>query len=165
MDPLAQLQDIQLPDKIPNYPIAIGWWILAILSIAVIIFISLKIINYKKSRRPQKAALTQINTHQVISTSELVTILKWAALQYFPRENIANLYGKSFHLFLINSLPTKYQAKFEALAADTLVNMYQKEVPNETADNFAKASIYWLKHALPPKQNTLETPQVLEAKS
>ncbi|WP_175623854.1 DUF4381 domain-containing protein [Pseudocolwellia agarivorans] len=156
MDPLAQLQDIQLPDKIHNYPIAIGWWILAIICIALLLFISFKIIKNKKIKHSQQQALSKLSSTET-TIEECVTVLKWAALQYFPRKNIANLYGEGFYLFLQNTLPLQHQEKFKTLSADSLQNMYQKNSSVEENNNFHQASIYWLKHALPPKNNLAAT--------
>lgn len=150
MDPLAQLQDIQLPEKIHSYPIAIGWWLLALICIGLILFIVIKIINNKKLRRSQQQALSQLTSND--TTEQCVTSLKWAALQYFPRESVANLYGNDFHQFLIRTLPAKYQEKFTALSGNTLQDMYQKNNNSNNNDDFHQAAIFWLKHALPPKE-------------
>lgn len=165
MDPLAQLQDIQLPEKIHNYPLAIGWWVLAVICIALIIFISLKIINYKKIRRSQQKAIKEISSNDTLNVTDCVTLLKWAALEYFPRENVANLYGESFYHFLLTSLPIKHQDKFKALSADTFQNMYQKTQSENNNASFQQATKFWLNNALPPKQNKAPTQSIEEAKS
>ena len=165
MDPLAQLQDIELPNKINNYPIAIGWWLLAIICIGLILFVAIKVINRKKRQRSQKIALLQL-TSTTPTTEDCVASLKWAALQYFPRVSIANLYGENFHQFLITTLPNKYQEKFKVLSSDSLQKLYQKpiDLDNESTessgnnstnnDDFYQASLIWLNHALPPKPKT-----------
>ena len=165
MDPLAQLQDIELPNKINNYPIAIGWWLLAIICIGLILFVAIKVINSKKRQRSQKIALSQLTSNNP-TTEDCVASLKWAALQYFPRVSIANLYGESFHQFLITTLPNKHQEKFKALSRDTLQKLYQKPIDlddestdssndkSKSNDDFYQASLFWLKHALPPKSKT-----------
>lgn len=164
MDPLAQLQDIQLPEKINNYPIAIGWWIVAVICIALIIFISVKVINYKKARRLQKQAIEKINASENMKVAECITLLKWAALQYFPRENVANLYGESFYNFLVTSLPENRQDKFKTLSGNTLQTVYQKTPTNIDNKSFQQATSFWLKHALPPKSKELVPHSLMEAK-
>lgn len=155
MDPLAQLQDIQLPDKIHNYPIAIGWWLLAAICIIILLVVTFKILQYKKLRRAQKQALTTLNSieknAEPTEISEYVTILKWAASSYFPRENIAHLYGAGFNTFLLNTLPIKHKNHFQTLAGDSMQNMYQKKSAVTEKTQFHQACVYWLKHALPPK--------------
>lgn len=149
MDPLAQLQDIQLPEEIHNYPIAIGWWGLVLIGAALIIFITIKIIKHKQQRRSQQHALHQLKADDP-TIKHCVTTLKWAALQYFPRGNVANLYGENFHLFLLNALPLKHQENFKVLSGNTLQQMYQA-ITAEKDDQFYQATLLWLTHALPPK--------------
>ena len=43
MDPLAQLKDIHLPQAIPNYPMALGWWLLALIILLLVILTAIKI--------------------------------------------------------------------------------------------------------------------------
>ena len=157
MDPLANLQDIQLPEQIHNYPIALGWWILIISIIALIIFITLKILKHKKKAKLQQQAITQLLSNDP-NIENTLTILKWAALQYFPRQEVANLYGKSFQLFLTKQLPQKYKSEFERLCANTLDNRYQTNLKSEDIQNIHNAALLWLKRALPPeKPHSLHT--------
>ncbi len=51
MEPLAQLKDIHLPEQVNNYPLSLGWWLLAIVIVTAIIFIILRIKRSKKSKR------------------------------------------------------------------------------------------------------------------
>jgi ABC-type transport system involved in Fe-S cluster assembly fused permease/ATPase subunit len=164
VDPLAQLQDIQLPEKIHNYPFALGWWIIAVICIALVIFIIFKIINYKKARQVQQQAITQISSNSSMDIAECVAVLKWAALQYFPRERIANLYGESLHSFLLETLPENTHEKFKTLSNDSLQTMYQKDLSDTDNINFQQASAYWLKHALPPKSNSVANQTLTESK-
>ena len=164
MDPLAQLQDIELPEKIHNYPLAIGWWIIAVICIALLIFISFKIINYKKSRRLQQKAIAQIKSNNTLNTADCVAVLKWAALQYFPRKNVANLYGNNFHKFLLEALPNNHQEEFKNLSKDSLQTMYEKDLSDSDNISFQQASVFWLKHALPPKTNSVTNQTLMESK-
>lgn len=165
MDPLAQLQDIQLPEKINNFPLAIGWWIVAVIIIALLIFISLKVIQYRKTRHSQQHAITQLSSTETLNVAECVTVLKWAALQYFPRERIANLYGEGLYAFLLDTLPVNHKEKFKALSTDSIQTMYQKDIPENENNNFQQAAKYWLKHALPPKNNIASHNEISESES
>ena len=165
MDPLANLQDIQLPEQIHNYPLALGWWILIISIIVLVIFISLKILKYKKKAKLQQQAITQLMASE-LDIDNTLTIVKWAALQYFPRQDVANLYGKNFQVFLTKQLPEKYKNEFEQLCANTLEKRYQTTLKNEEIQNIHHAALLWLKHALPPIKhqsshiNTKENKQI-----
>ncbi|ASP46666.1 DUF4381 domain-containing protein [Cognaticolwellia beringensis] len=151
MDPLAQLSDIHLPSNVHNYPIAPGWWLLAILALALIIYTVVKLRQYFIKRKVQKIALKQLTTATEISS--IVAMLKWAALQYFPREKVAHLTGDAFKTFLITTLPTKQQDKFSELSAEHFNSVYQSDSASQKTDDFSAAAKLWLSYALPPKKD------------
>ena len=151
MDPLAQLSDIHLPNNVHNYPIAPGWWLIAVLVLAFIIYGITKIRQYYSKRKVQKLALKQLAATTEIST--MVTILKWAALQYFPREQVAHLTGEAFKVFLKSTLPVKHQSNFFELSGEHFTSVYQNDSASQISSDFSSAAKLWLKHALPPKQD------------
>jgi ABC-type transport system involved in Fe-S cluster assembly fused permease/ATPase subunit len=154
MDPLAQLSDIHLPANVHGYLIAPGWWLLAVIILALIIYGLLKLRQAMIKRQAQKMALKQLSTATDISA--MVVLLKWAALQYFPRSQVAHLTGNAFKSFLIATLPTKHQQKFTELSAEHFVSVYQSTTAstteNKTSAEFSSAAKLWLSHALPPKK-------------
>lgn len=153
MDPLAQLKDIHLPDQIHHYPIAIGWWILIVIVIASIVISVIKIKHYKKIRRAKSKAITHVK--QATSNQDIVSTLKWACLQYFPRETIAPLYGESFYGFLHTRIPSKQQENVSNTMKDPLNMSYQNNI-SEFDTEFQKAALLWLSLALPPKNKDKE---------
>ena len=150
MDPLAQLSDIHLPDNVHNYPIAPGWWLLAVIVLAILVYGIIKLRQYFKARKVQKQALKQLSTASEIST--IVALLKWAALQYFPRTHVAHLTGNKFKDFLMTSLPAKQQENFSTLSGEHFNSTYQSNVDEHSVDDFSAAAKLWLSHALPPKK-------------
>ena len=150
MDPLAQLSDIHLPDNVHNYPIAPGWWLLAVIVLAILVYGIIKLRQYFKARKVQKQALKQLSTASEIST--IVALLKWAALQYFPRAHVAHLTGNKFKDFLIKSLPVKHQENFSTLSSDHLNSTYQSNANEHNVDDLSAAAKLWLNQALPPKK-------------
>ena len=102
MEPLAQLKDIHLPEQINNYPLSLGWWLLVIMLVSVIIFIIIRVKRSKQLRRCQQQAIKQLKG-QTAENHITSSVLKWAAIQYFPRDHIASLYGLKFQDFLISS--------------------------------------------------------------
>jgi ABC-type transport system involved in Fe-S cluster assembly fused permease/ATPase subunit len=155
MDPLAQLSDIHLPANVHGYPIAPGWWLLAVIVLALVIYGLLKLRRVMIKRQAKKMALKQLSTATDISA--MVALLKWAALQYFPRPQVAHLTGHAFKSFLIATLPAKHQQKFTELSAEHFVSVYQSTTANTTASKvsaeFSSAAKLWLSHALPPKKD------------
>ena len=150
MDPLAQLSDIHLPDNVHNYPIAPGWWLLAVIVLAILVYGIIKLRQYFKARKIQKQALKQLSAAS--ETSVIVALLKWAALQYFPRAHVAHLTGDKFKDFLSESLPAKHQESFSTLSGDHFNSTYQSNANEQNVDDLSAAAKLWLNQALPPKK-------------
>ncbi|WP_114324666.1 DUF4381 domain-containing protein [Candidatus Colwellia aromaticivorans] len=149
-NPLA-LKDIHLPEQITNYPIAYGWWILAALILLAIVLIIVKLKQTAKRNQVKKQALAQLKNNVDINNSELISLLKWAAMHYFSRVELAKLYGESLQHFLLTQLPEKHQTRFTELSEQAFKNQYQAHFHNEVDTNFQQATLLWLKQALPPK--------------
>ena len=159
MEPLAQLKDIHLPEQINNYPLSLGWWLLVIMLVSVIIFIIIRVKRTKQLRRCQQQAIKQLKG-QTAENHITSSVLKWAAIQYFPRDHIASLYGLKFQDFLISSLPDKYQKNFLNMSTATFETLYQENSTTTSTqqlnDDFQQAALLWLKHALPPKNEKVQ---------
>ena len=149
MDPLAQLKYIHLPANVHSYPIAPGWWLLALVILALVIYGALKLRQYIVKRKAQRKALKQLSNTTDVSKN--VALLKWTAIQYFPRAQVAQLNGDSFKAFLIATLPTKQQQLFTELSGQYFTSVYQNDTANQMSDDFSAAAKIWLRYALPPK--------------
>lgn len=147
--PLAQLKDIHLPEPVHNYPIALGWWLLLASLLITIIVLAVK---WQKRRRLSKAkqlALRQLKNTD--NADQIVTLIKWAAFQYFPRQEIASLHGKQLIDFLQEKLNHKHREKFQTLCAEQLNSKYQPTENVESNSTLKQAAQLWLSQALPPK--------------
>lgn len=149
-NPLA-LKDIHVPDPITSYPIAYGWWILAALILLSIVIAIIKINKAAKRNQVKKQALAQLNNSLDINNNELISLLKWAAMHYFSRVELAKLYGDSLQQFLLKQLPEKHQKSFAKLSEQAFKNQYQADFHNEVDNKFQQATRLWLTQALPPK--------------
>jgi len=150
-----ELKDIHIPEQISNLPIAYGWWILAALLILILVITIIKIRRSAKRNQLKKQALLQLTNNPKMTISDTVAILKWAAMHYFSRTEIAKLFGSSLQSFLTSKLPANHQKKFTDLSEQGFINQYQaqgNENSNEQADeNLHQAATLWLTYALPPK--------------
>jgi hypothetical protein len=149
---LAQLKDIHLPEQVHNYPVAYGWWILLACLLIGLIFGIVKWQKNRKLSHAKKLALTNLNS--IDNNDEIVTLLKWSAFQYFPRNEVASLHGEQLEQFFISKLPIKQQEKFQMLCGQQLKNKYQpvENSSNETLNNtLHEGARLWLSQALPPK--------------
>ncbi|NQZ22905.1 MAG: DUF4381 domain-containing protein [Colwellia sp.] len=147
--PLAQLKDIHLPDPVHNYPIALGWWLLLA---GLLITLIILVIKWQKRRRLSKAK--QLALKQLKSTNnadQIVTLMKWAAFQYFPRQEVASLHGKQLLEFFKQKLKDKHQENFQTLCAEQLNSKYQPIENIESCNTLKQAAQLWLSQALPPK--------------
>lgn len=155
MDPLTQLNDIQLPTQVHNYPIAPGWWALTIILFVLIVWLFKRFKRHQSQNKAKKSALVQIQG--IKDTQTLMQLLKWSALQYFPREQIASLTGEQFKDFLVSSLPQKQQALFIDTISNHLNVVYQNPLVENNPQVFKElkaAILLWHNHALPPKRDT-----------
>ena len=163
MDPLAQLKDIHLPVDVHNYPIAPGWWLLMAAVLALVIFSVIKLRHYIVKRKAKNTALKQLST--VADNSATVALLKWAALQYFPRQQVAHLTGDNFKAFLVANLAAKQQEKFTQLSAEHFNAVYQNHGEKSQSEEFSQAAALWLKHALPPIKASLAASQISDTQA
>lgn len=150
MDPLAQLKDIQLPEQVNNYPLAPGWWILALILMILVVFSLRKYLAYRLRRKSKRQAIKQLQQSQP-NNQQVLTVLKWAAMQYFPRNQVAKLYGVQFQQFLGKNLPHKHQDNFALLCGDTFSQLYQGDFLEQNHEPLQQAALLWLKQALPVK--------------
>lgn len=106
---LAKLRDIHLPEPVGWWPLAPGWYLLAILSIVSLITIIFFLWRYYSNGRARRHALSLLATFQQqyerdansqLSAARVSELLKRVALVYFPREKVAGLQGESWILFL-----------------------------------------------------------------
>ena len=153
-NPLA-LKDIHLPEQISNYPIAYGWWILAALVLLTAVLIVIKFKQHTKRNQIKKQALIQLKNNVGINNSELISLLKWAAMHYFSRNELAKLYGESLRQFLLMQLPEKHQMRFTELSEQAFKSQYQSDDQNKVDLDFHKAVHLWLNQALPPKTSEI----------
>ena len=152
MDPLAQLADIETPAQIGQWPIAIGWWLLLAMLIVLSVVIVKKINQALAKKCIQKQAIKKLATN-TLSISEITQVVKWAAMHYFPRHEIANLSGEKLAAYLAGKLPKNKQQSFVDNCLPAWQQQYQISQSDDVKHTFQQASVLWLKHALPPRTN------------
>ncbi|WP_311567489.1 DUF4381 domain-containing protein [Photobacterium arenosum] len=146
-----QLADLHLPALPDPWPLAWGWWASALLVIILLALLYL-VVNQLKARRGLKAgkkqALRQLKHAQ--SVSELNTLLRQAALTYFPREQVAGLSGHQWMAFLDHRLPEQHRG-FVLLNDAWTQALYASETRDDIRDACRHQAEIWLRHALPPR--------------
>ncbi|MGL1958514.1 MAG: DUF4381 domain-containing protein [Colwellia sp.] len=159
--PTLQLNDIHLPEQISDFPVALGWWVLAIIIFIVVIWLVKKIVNHIALSKNKKIALKQLADNETMTRANSTALLKWAALHYFKRDQLAKLYGEKFQHFLAQQLPIKHQQRFIELTSAGFTEQYQLNDENTVDSNFNQGVKLWLIQALPnklpTKPNTIKT--------
>lgn len=154
-----EIKDIHVPEQISNYPIAYGWWLLAALLILITAISIIKIRKKAKLNHVKQQALVQLKSNPEMPMSDTIALLKWAAIHYFSRVELAKLFGSSLQEFLTTQLPIKHKKDFIDLSEQAFLNQYHAkpkasvdaDVHAQSGKNFNQAAILWLTHALPPK--------------
>ncbi|PKI18009.1 DUF4381 domain-containing protein [Colwellia sp. 12G3] len=150
-----QLHDIHLPEQVSNYPIAPGWWLLLALIVMSAVWSFKKFKQRRRLNASKQQALTALEHNPSMNAKECLTLLKWAAMQYVNRQQLAKLYGDNFQDFLKKQLPEKHQASFIELSTAAFEAQYQAsptKIATATTDidnDCLQATKLWLTHALP----------------
>ncbi|MFP6807907.1 MAG: DUF4381 domain-containing protein [Pseudomonadales bacterium] len=136
-DPLSQLRDIHLPPPIETWPLAPGWWVLALLAIVLLMAISYwlwrrwRANGYRREARKELGAL--LNQYALDGdTSDYLQacqqLLKRVALTHYSREHVANLTGESWVAFLDRSLNSN---DFSMGSGQILIDVIYSPPPTE----------------------------------
>lgn len=101
-DPLAQLNDIIAPTAPSGFPPAPIYWVISLITIAIIIIAYYVIKNKKQHQKIQKTQLLKLKQLQQQQESfiALNQLLKGCALSYFDRNEVASLHGEQWFNFL-----------------------------------------------------------------
>ena len=108
-DPLAELREIHMPEAIPDWPPAGGWWILGFLFILLVGGLTTALIQRYRKRaylRYSLKALAKLeldfshHSNGLILSDDLALLLKRICLTQHPRHQVAGLSGDAWLQFL-----------------------------------------------------------------
>lgn len=103
-NPLANLRDIHLPPAISHWPSALGWWILAVITVMSIVFLVKKTLPHWRQRQIRRYAFGKLAMLEKSKPDDLYRqlsrLLRRLALANYPREQVASLTGKQWLQFL-----------------------------------------------------------------
>ena len=169
-NPLDMLRDIHLPGEVSAWPPAPGWWILAILSIALILWIIRFFVKKHQQQRLLRLSVYTMNElehaysqHQdpAVLVKQYSSLLRQIALARFPRHEIASLTGQSWLTFLDDSAGTRlFNADNGKTDAGNLLTSgpYQKsETPIEHLNELKQAIHQWVTAVNTPRQQKQAT--------
>ncbi len=132
---LSQLHDIHLPEVIPAWELAPGWYALILTAVLLFMFVYSRIRAtraFSQARHQALKELDQLKTeHQQSpnsqrSTAHVSELLKRVALAYFSREQVAALQGDVWIRFLNE---TAKKLDFNQVRTELLTYPYQPPQP------------------------------------
>lgn len=161
--PLAQLQDIKLPDPISAMPIAPGYWIIAALVITLLAWLSFKLYKKYQHHAPRRMALALLNQYDINDddfAANINSLLKRTAMTYLPRQHLAKLNGQPWFDWLDERLPSRHQQQIGKL----LVKRHQASgLSIQDKQQLLLLARAWLTSTQAFSDHTLITTKVQEA--
>ena len=111
---LAQLADIHLPAPVSWWPLAPGWWVLAVLLVVLAGYLGRLYWRSMQQRRVRDYALSELETclrrfadspeasdkRTIRFVNESNSVLRRVAMVHFPNDNVASLNGTDWVDFL-----------------------------------------------------------------
>lgn len=157
-DLLAQLKDIHLPKAIGWWPLAPIWYVLIALVLILIFFFAYRLFKKQKYALAKKRALLLLRRYQdlyekehnvALASAQISEILRRVALVYYPRSQVASLYGKDWLNFLNE---TSNRIDFNSVKSMLL------EAPFKTSENMDLNPLFhtaglWIKQRKVPCSN------------
>lgn len=156
-DPLAQLRDIHLPEAVSAWPPAPGWWLLAVLLIALAIWGSYQLrLKHRRNayRRQALEELSLLESDNALSATQAIAklnvLLKRIALHAYPKSDTAAFSGAQWIEFLNISCPMLKQNQDKNCFEILQTGPYQAEI----SENMLNRSILfsdcqkWIQHHL-----------------
>lgn len=98
---LANLHPIVLPDPVPVWPLAPGWYMLLALLLAAAAWAGACWWRHRRAQQYRRQALAELEG--LDEAGAIPGLLKRAALSVFPRQEVAQLTGADWHRFLDRS--------------------------------------------------------------
>jgi len=145
-----ELGPILEPDPIQFSFDTPGWYILGFLALLSIILLSIRWIKQYKNNTYRREAIKELN--QIIPAdssnelrpqlSQLLVILKMAALKAYGRENVATLDGKNWLVFLESKAKNTPFSKFETIISNSIYKNLTPEAKD--LNDLKNVSIKWI---------------------
>ena len=144
LDNLPELRDIHLPEGVSAFPIAYGWWAMAVCIIGIFILYKLAIVILQKSKKRYALKLLRgLNQNQIKAVAEMSEILRRICIVKYPQATTFT--GQQWIDFINSHSKTKLSSKY----ADLLLNApYMPESKNQYSqsdiDFLRKFSQQWI---------------------
>ena len=149
-DLMAQLRDIHAAPPVPWWPPAPGWWVVALLVLAVLVWFGRRLVSrYRVHQRRQQmlgwidhlnaTVDPQKDPHAYLST--LNRVFKVVALRAFPEQQCAGMSGEQWTDFLQQNLNAKQSDE----ALSVLASGPYSPAPNFDSAIISELARAWIK--------------------
>lgn len=139
----ARLRDAHPPEAPPGWPPAPGWWIAAVLAIALAVWLARRLAPRWRRYRLRRRLLAALEA--AASAAEVSQVLRAAALARFPRE-AAGLAGERWLAFL--EARDTVRGRFAGLGAALTETPYRAPRADDDAAKLRAAARGWLRSVL-----------------
>ncbi|KTD19803.1 DUF4381 domain-containing protein [Legionella londiniensis] len=155
---LTHLRDIHLPPPVGWWPLAPGWYVLALILLLMLFFFLICLYRaycYGQAKRQALKLLAKYKKlHQEEQNSQLTSariseLLRRVALVYYPRSQVASLKGDDWLSFLQS---TAKQVDFNEVREELLILPYQARQERDLEGLFKAAEI-WIRQRRKPCLN------------
>lgn len=150
-DPLAQLQDIDLPPEIGLWPPAWGWWLLGVLTICVVGVVIFFVQRHRQRNGYRALAIKELHvaydSHQADSAlylQELSIILRRTAITGFGAQFNSSLKGDAWLQWLDDQCTKTHQQFHQGVGRALLTGPYEKQ-PQFDRAALHELAILWIK--------------------
>jgi hypothetical protein len=153
-DPLAGLKGLHLPESITELPLAVGWWIVLIVTVSLLLFGQLLVTKWLNKHRYRRLAMQQFSIlvgefeehkDDIRLLTSINQLLKSVVIQQCPEVNRAVLQGEQWQHFLHQSLAGVKNLDIGSFLA--LQGIYQKSLllTSEQRQELIRCCKVWLK--------------------
>lgn len=150
MDSL-DLKDIHLPEVIGSWPPAPGWWLMALLTIILLIggIALYRRLTRKNAVKSARAILKNLRSttdaEPLAMLTALSSLLRRVAISRDPRADVASLHGEAWLVYLDRGLP---DAPFSSGIGRCLADVHYRSPAAHDIDLAAVFALCerWLKH-------------------
>ena len=155
---LSSLHDIHLPEPIGWWPLAPGWYVLAVSVVSACLLIGFLSYRYYSNGRARREALRALTKYQKqydedpnsqLCAARISELLKRVALVYYPRTRVASLQGEGWIVFLNT---TAKKVNFNSVRRQ-LLELPWRPSENQQLDDLFKTARKWIMRQNKPCSN------------
>jgi len=143
---LDLMHDIIVPPAISFWPLAPGWYALALIVLAYVLHLALKLWTQYRENAYRREALDELSLNEegTAEMERLLTLMKRVALQHFGRENVAALSGTLWWEFVEQHSKVKVESSLRLLSQKVLYSS-DVQVTTEALAKMKKITKIWIK--------------------